>query len=166
VSEQTIYNHYGSKAELVRALIERRTRSISAPLDAPAADAHPEQALAAYARKLLEAIVLERSVALVRLLIASAPHSAAMARAVLPGGPRAMLPGGPRAMLTSFLERESRTGRLAIPDAREAADFFAGMVISHHQLHSLLGLPSELTAGRIERIAGEAARRFVRAYAV
>jgi AcrR family transcriptional regulator len=160
VSKQTIYNHYGSKAGLVRALIERRTKQIGAPLDMPGADEHPEQALAAYARKLLETIAMERGIALFRLLIAAAAREAELASIMLPGGVR-----GTRVQLTSFLERETRAGRLAIANVGEAADFFAGMVISHHQVQALLGLPSELSAERIDRIAREAARRFVRAYA-
>jgi AcrR family transcriptional regulator len=161
VSKQTIYNHYGSKAELVRALIERRTQTIGAPFEAPGAEAHPETTLADYARVLLETVANERGIALFRLLIAAAPHDPTLAGAVLPQGVR-----GSRMKLTAFLERESLAGRLAIPDAGEAADFFAGMVASHHQLHGLLGLPLELTPARIERIAREAARRFMRAYAV
>ncbi len=39
------------------------------------------------------------------------------------------------------------------------------MVLGGRQLEGLLGLPPELTAERIERIAREAARRFMRAYA-
>jgi AcrR family transcriptional regulator len=161
VSKQTIYNHYGSKAELVRALIERRTQSIGAPFEAPGAEARPETTLADYARALLQTVANERGIALFRLLIAAAPNDPTLAGAVLPRGAR-----GSRLKLTSFLERESLAGRLAVPDAAEAADFFAGMVTSHYQMQGLLGLAPELSEARIERIAREAARRFMRAYAV
>ena len=160
VSKQTIYNHYGSKAELVRALVERRRQSVTAPLDLPEAEAHPQAALAAYARALLETATVDRGVALLRLLIQSAPHSPELSRTVFGRGAR-----GTRVQLTAFIEREVSAGRLAAPDPSEAADFFAGMVVSHHQLQGLLGLPPELTPARIERIAEEAARRFLRAYA-
>jgi TetR/AcrR family transcriptional repressor of mexJK operon len=47
VSKQTVYNHYGSKAELVRALMARRVAVITAPLrDAGAID-NPREALEA-----------------------------------------------------------------------------------------------------------------------
>lgn len=160
VSKQTIYNHYGSKAELVRALIERRTQSVTAPLDLPGADASPLPALAAYARALLQTVTADRGVALLRLLIQSAPQNPDLARTVFARGARSS-----RVRLAAFLEREAEAGRIAAPDPAEAADFFAGMVVSHHQLQGLLGLPPELTAARIERIAEEAARRFLRAYA-
>ena len=35
VSKQTIYNHYGSKAELVRTMAERRVHEMTAPFDMP-----------------------------------------------------------------------------------------------------------------------------------
>jgi TetR/AcrR family transcriptional repressor of mexJK operon len=158
VSKQTIYNHYGSKVDLMRALIERRSQTITAPLDVPGATANPEAALAAFAEVLLKTIRIDRGVALVRLLIESAPREPELVRGVLPRG-------FGRDKLAAFLAREARDGRLAIEDAKEAADFFAGMVVGQHQLNGLLGLPSELCDERIDRLACEAARRFLRAYA-
>jgi TetR/AcrR family transcriptional repressor of mexJK operon len=160
VSKQTIYNHYGSKAELVRALIERRAQLITAPLDVPGAEDQPEAALADYARRLLETIIMERGVRLMRLIIESAPTQPEIAQAVF--GATA---GASRAKLSAFLEREARAGRLAIAEPAEAANFFSGMVIGYHQLQGLLGQPHSLSPALIDRIAEEAARRFMRAYA-
>ncbi|OYX95544.1 MAG: TetR family transcriptional regulator, partial [Caulobacter sp. 35-67-4] len=56
VSKQTVYNHYGSKAELVRALMARRVDRITAPLRDPGAVDNPRLALQAYARSMLEAV--------------------------------------------------------------------------------------------------------------
>ena len=161
VSKQTIYNHYGSKVDLMRALIERRAQSVTDPLDVPGAEAFPERALAAYAELLLHTASLERGVAFMRLPIESAPHDGSLVRAVLPNGFR-----GSRAKLAAFLARETRAGRMQVDDAVEAADFFTGMVLGGRQLETLLGLPSETSPDRLERIAHEAARRFMRAYAV
>jgi AcrR family transcriptional regulator len=160
VSKQTIYNHYGSKVDLMRALIERRALSITDPLDVPGAEAFPERALATYAEALLSTVTLDRGVAFLRLLIESAPHDPALVRGVLPRGFR-----GSRAKLAAFLARETRAGRIDAPDPDEAAGFFAGMVLGGRQLEGLLGLPSELTVERIQSLAREAARRFMRAYA-
>jgi hypothetical protein len=51
-----------------------------------------------------------------------------------------------------------------VDDFALAAEFFAGMVIGSHQTSRLLGVDSNLTPTAIERIAREAANRFVRAY--
>jgi TetR/AcrR family transcriptional repressor of mexJK operon len=160
VSKQTIYNHYGSKAALMRALIARRTQLITSTLAMEGAQASAEEALAAYARALLQTVRMERGVAMMRLLIESARRNPELARQVLPTGLRAS-----RTRLAEFLCRLRAGGRLALDDPDEAADFFAGMVVSHHQVQGLLGLPAELTPERIERIAREAARRFLKAYA-
>lgn len=160
VSKQTVYNHYGSKPELVSALIERRVNAVTAALGAAVGDASPQDALANYARALLHTVTLERGVSLMRLLIQSVPGNPELAEKAYAAGVRAG-----RRRLAEFLAREARAGRLAIEDANEAAGFFSGMVIAHHQTMALFGLPSELNAERIDRIACEAARRFMRAYA-
>ena len=160
VSKQTIYNHYGSKGDLVRALIERRSKTISAPLAMPGAEAMPVETLAAYAEVLLKTVMIDRGVALMRLMIANAGQDTERVRAALPGGFR-----GARSRLTDFLRREAVSGRLAVDDPVQAADFFVGMVIGNHQLEALLGLPPQLSGESAPRIAREAAERFVRAYA-
>jgi AcrR family transcriptional regulator len=159
VSKQTIYNHYGSKAELVRALIERRSRMVNAALEAPLAQAYPEEALAAWARAVLTTATMERGVSLFRLLIQSVPTMPELTRMAF----EAAIRSG-RVRLAEFLAREARAGRLAIDDPVQAASFFAGMVVSHHQIQGLFGIPSDLTAESIDAIAKEAARRFLRAY--
>jgi TetR/AcrR family transcriptional repressor of mexJK operon len=160
VSKQTIYNHYGSKGDLVRALIERRSKTISAPLALPGAEAMPVETLAAYAEVLLKTVMIDRGVALMRLMIANAGQDTELVRAALPGGFR-----GARSRLTDFLRREAVSGRLAVDDPDQAADFFVGRVIGHHQIEALLGLPAQLSGESAPRIAREAAERFVRAYA-
>ncbi len=159
VSKQTIYNHYGSKPELISALIERRVTAVTANLGAAVSDSSPLEALTAYARALLQTVTSERGVALVRLLIQSVPSAPELAEKAYAAGVRAG-----RRRLAEFLAREARAGRLSIEDANEAAEFFTGLVINNHQTRALFGLPTELTPDRIEHLAREAAYRFMRAY--
>ncbi|MBV9994907.1 MAG: TetR/AcrR family transcriptional regulator [Caulobacteraceae bacterium] len=159
VSKQTIYNHYGSKAELMRALFQRRVGRVIAPLEGPDAEAFPEAALAAYARAILSALASEQSVAMIRLVVSSVPTAPELTRAAYEASIRPT-----RAGLAAFLERETRLGRLAVADAALAADFFTGMVLGHTQMRLLFGVPAPLDEDHIEAIAREAARRFVRAY--
>jgi hypothetical protein len=74
-------------------------------------------------------------------------------------------PRGSRLALAEFLRRETREGRLNCPDPLEAAEFFAGMVIGSYQTAALLGVPRPLDDAKADRIAREAAARFMRAYA-
>ncbi len=102
VSKQTIYNHYGSKIEVVRALTERRVAAITAPLLTPGAEDDPEATLAAYGRALLEIAASPRSVDLLRLAVAHAAEVPDVARTMYEHGARAS-----RLKLGAFLARAS-----------------------------------------------------------
>jgi len=159
VSKQTIYNRYGCKTELVRALVERRVDSITAPLRSPGAEEHPEETLTAYARSLLR-VIESGGYSLMRLSIHSAGELPELAREVYANGPLRS-----RGQLAEFLELETRAGRMKVEDPMQAAEFFGGMVMANRQIQALLRLPTGLTAGEIDRLAAEAARVFMRAYA-
>ena len=89
VSKQTIYNHYGSKAELARAMSERRAHEVAGVLEAPGAIERPEAALAAYARLLLNAVRNARSMAIYRMAMLAASTLPDVAEAIYEAGPRA-----------------------------------------------------------------------------
>jgi AcrR family transcriptional regulator len=160
VSKQTIYNHYGSKAELVRTMAERRVHDITAPLEATGAIENPEEALAAFARILLDVTITKKVPSLYRTVILNAPEMPDVAQAMWEAGPKAT-----RASLAQFLALETKAGRLFCPNPAEAAEFFAGMVLGSYQTAWLLGVEFEMTDDKTDRIATEAARRFIRAYA-
>jgi len=160
VSKQTIYNHYGSKAELVRAVVERRVDEITAPLAGPEAVEHPAEALAEFGREMLTSLLRPRSAGFLRMAIQAATAMPEIASAWYEAGPRAS-----RRKLADFLSLEVAAGRLAIDDTLEAAEFFTGMLLGSYQTASLLGVERALDEAKIERIASEAAARFLKAYA-
>lgn len=160
VSKQTVYNHYGSKADLVRALVERRVATITAPLRARGAEERPEETLKAYAVTLLT-VVNNKNYALMRVTIQSAGEMPDLAREVFESGPKYS-----RAQLAAYLELETRAGRMKVDNPLQAAEFFGGMVLGHRQTKALLNLSPDLTQAEMEANAAEAARVFMRAYAV
>ncbi len=160
VSKQTIYNHYGSKAELVRALASRRVHEMTASLETPEGLDDPAQALAGFARVLLRAVITPRGMSLYRMAMINALEMPDVAQAMFEAGPKES-----RARLAVFLALESQVGRLHCPDPLQAAEFFAGMVLGSQQAAALLGVPVTLTDPKIDEIAREAAARFLRAYA-
>lgn len=160
VSKQTVYNHYGSKAELMRALINRRVESITAPLRDPAALSNPVQTLEAYARAILETVVTNKSYSMLRVVILGAGEMPDVAQGVFEAGPLSA-----RRQLAAFLKSETELGRLKVEDCEQAAEFFSGMVMGQSQLRSLLRLPSDKSVEQYGRHAREAAKRFMRAYA-
>jgi AcrR family transcriptional regulator len=160
VSKQTIYNHYGCKTELVRALAERRAHEITAALVAPDAAENPAEALAGFARVLLGAVYRTNSASLFRTAIIHAHDMPDIAIALWEAGPKAS-----HTRLAEFLALETRAGRLFCPNPQEAAEFFGGMVAGAQRTASLLGVDLALTEAKIDRIAREATARFLRAYA-
>ena len=160
VSKQTIYNQFGSKAEVVRVLAARRLDEITAALSAPNAMEDPKAALAGYARVLLNVLLAPRGLALFRMCMLGADVMPDVSRAMYEAGPRST-----RRRLADFLAAETRAGRLACPDPMEAAEFFGGMVVSTRQSALMLGMPRTLTDVDLDHIANEAAARFLRAYA-
>jgi TetR/AcrR family transcriptional repressor of mexJK operon len=161
VSKQTVYNHYGSKAELMRALMGGRVEAITAPLRDPGAVDNPTETLEAYARSLLETVITTKSYSMMRVIILGAGEMPDVALEVFEAGPLSA-----RRQLAAFLETETELGRMKVEDFDQAAEFFSGMVMGHSQLRSLLRLPSDKTPDEYGRLAREAAVRFMRAYAV
>ena len=161
VSKQTIYNQFGSKAELVRAMSERRVHEITAALLSPDAADNPVEALAGFARALLAVVYQTKGSNLFRAAILHAADMPDVARAMWEAGPKAS-----RAQLAQFLARETAAGRLNCPDPQEAAEFFGGMVSGTYQTAMLLRVDLALDDAKIERLAREAAARFLRAYAL
>lgn len=160
VSKQTIYNHYGSKQELIRAIVDRRVLEITAPLMASGSAEHPEATLATFARFMLSAVMQPRGGAMLRMTVESAAEQPDLARAFFEAGPATS-----RRRLADFLAMETQAGRLSVDDPVLAAEFFASMVIGAHQLAHLLGVGKYYDEGQIDRVAREATRRFLRAYA-
>ena len=160
VSKQTIYNHYGSKAELARAMSERRAHEVAEVLDAPGAIENPAETLAGYARLLMRAVLNPRGMAIYKMAMQAAASMPDVAEAIYEAGPRAS-----RLRLAEFLRLETAAGRLRTPDPLQAAEFFAGMVLGRYQTRTLLGVSSALTEAEIDRVATEATMRFMRAYA-
>jgi AcrR family transcriptional regulator len=160
VSKQTVYNHYGSKAELMRALMNRRVEAITASLREPGAVDNPTEALEAYARSVLETVITSKSYSMMRVIILGSGEMPDVAREVYEAGPLSA-----RKQLAAFLRTETELGRMKVEDFDQAAEFFSGMVMGHSQLRSLLRLPSDKTQEQYGRLAREAAERFMRAYA-
>jgi TetR/AcrR family transcriptional regulator, mexJK operon transcriptional repressor len=161
VSKQTIYNHYGAKTDLIRAIANRRVALLTAPIESPAEAGDTEARLAQYARTLLSMVLAPATYALMRLTIQSANEMPELAREVFEAGPKAS-----RAKLATFLAAEHAADRLSVPNAIEAAEVFIGMASGQRQTRALMGLPQETRVEDIERLAGEIAHRFMRAYAI
>ena len=89
VSKQTIYNHYGSKTELVRTLGDRRLSLLTATLETAPPDQPVEDTLTAYALAIMATIGSPASLQLTRMAITNAQEMPELARAVHDAGAKA-----------------------------------------------------------------------------
>jgi TetR/AcrR family transcriptional repressor of mexJK operon len=160
VSKQTIYNHYGAKMDLIQALVGRRVQSVVSVLEAPGAEAKPEETLAAFARALLRVTVSHNGYAMVKLSIQSSGEMPTLARDVFNSGPKAAIQ-----KLASFMRMEMDAGRIANDDPVEAAEFFQGMAVGHKQIAALMGQNHPMDEQAMDDRARSVAKRFMRAYA-
>lgn len=159
VSKQTIYNRFGNKTELVRALVERRVDTLTAPLRSPGALENPEETLVAYAKTLLR-LITNNGYSVLRLSIQSAGELPELAHEVFESGPLRS-----RAELANYLTIETRAGRMKVDDPMRAAEFFGGMVLTHRQIQALLRLETDLTEETADQHARAVVAVFMRAYA-
>lgn len=158
VSKQTVYNHYGSKTELVRTIMARRRSALTAVLETAGPDEHPLDTLTVYAKSILEVIVTPASVSMLRMGVTSAAEMPEMAQAIYDAGSRAA-----RLVLAAYLATRA-TDILQIDNPTEASEIFFGMVVGGIQLRLLMGLAPELDSADRTARAQEVARRFVKAY--
>lgn len=159
VSKQTLYNHFGGKAGLLRALIRRRVDEVTAPLADSKTEPEPEARLAAFAIEMMEATLAPANISLTRVAIQGAADMPDLAQAMHEAGGAVT-----RARLAEFLKAETAAGRLDVDDPEEAAELFGGMM-AVRQIRALLGLPVETDRATIKHLASVIAHRFVAAYA-
>ena len=155
VSKQTLYNRYASKVEIGRAIAERRSEAITAPLRS---GGDPLEVLTALADALLSKLCTPEGRSVMRGVALISPHAPDLAEAVYHAGP-----GESLKRLAAWLAEQDRHGRLRVPDPVQAAEMFTGMVMGHGHLRGILGV-DEPPIDRPAR-ARETAQRFVRAFA-
>ena len=139
VSKQTIYNHYHSKTELVRVIVERRSSIVTATLKEAPPEQPAEVTLAQYATAILQAMLLPASQQLMRMAISSTIDMPELARAIYDAGI-----GAASRHLADYL---SRRPELDVENPRRAADVFVGMVTGRLQTRLLMGVESGFRAG-------------------
>jgi len=156
VSKQTLYNRYGSKVEIGRALAERRSDLITAPLRA---GGDPLTVLTGLAESMLTKLCSNDGRNSMRRVALMSPQAPDLAEAVYHAGP-----GESLRRLSLWLAEQDRLGLIRVPDPDLAAEMFSGMTMGHGHLRGILGV-DETRAIDIPARARETAERFLRAFA-
>ncbi len=156
-SKQTVYAHFGSKADLFRCVIEDLLAPITARLE-PAGDLRGT--LTAFAREHAELLAAPQTQARRRILIAEAPRYPDIAQGLYRGGLAHLIE-----RLGEVLGEAMRRGALREDDPDTAAELFLGLCIGVESERHLFGATRRRTAGERDAWAGTAVDAFLRAYA-
>lgn len=157
VSKRTVYNHFPNKRELFRAVVGRMYEAlVAAGTPGIADDAPPEEALPAYAARVLDHLRRPDVQQLLRLVIAEHHRFPELAFDLQAEGK-----GPAVGMLAHYLAAQAARGRLKIDQPARAASEFLGAVKEGCYWPSLLGLPVEPDGPAISSAVGA----FLRAYA-
>jgi TetR/AcrR family transcriptional repressor of mexJK operon len=161
VSKQTVYNHFGSKEGLFRAIVDHASGELLEVLvERDGARADPAATLETVARRFLNLLLRPSYLALHRTLVAEAPRFPDLAREIYLGGPAYAA-----SELAHYLAQENRKGTLAVADPALAAEQFFGALCGHLQLRALLSPRDGPGEAEIERAVGHAVGSFLRAHA-
>ncbi len=156
MSKRTLYQHFPSKAALFEAVMEDCLLPFKH--DVPLEEGVD---LACALRNILLALMRHlfqpRQVAIFRLIIGEVKRSPELADAFHRAGP-----GKGTGALEYRLDAEIAAGRLALPDAREAARMLLGMAIGASQMFLLLGLQGPPTEAEMEQRVCDAVDVFLR----
>jgi TetR/AcrR family transcriptional regulator, mexJK operon transcriptional repressor len=162
VAKRTVYNLFGSKDELFRAVIRRTTeiaeRFVDEQVRRPVGAAPLEEELRAFAVVHARAVLTPRVVAVRRLLIGEAVRFPDLAEDYFERVPRAVI----RA-LAERLGRYGDAGLFSVPDAGTAAEHFAYLVFGA-RLDRALFEPGIASGEELESSARAGADAFLRAY--
>lgn len=160
VSKQTVYNHYGSKTQLVRTLLSRRCAELTLPLDSDDALDDPRATLTRYAQVMIQSVLTAPYGEIMRLSVTGSLDLPDLAEIVYQTGIIAA-----RHKLAGFISTLSERGVLKVANALEAAEMFAGLAVGGLQMLVLTGQPNTLDEAAVARRADTVATLFLRGYA-
>ena len=160
-SKSNIYNYFGGKEGLFRALVEDLSEQILSPLKQAEIENLPlKDGLTAIGKQAISVILSDRAVGLLRIVIAQAQQFPELAQLFYNTGPKSNC-----ACLTEYLEEQQRQGKLIPCDSACAANQFIGMFLGCYQLQRVLGIREAFSEAEINAIVAEAVETFMARYA-
>ena len=158
VSKMTVYRYFRSKEELFAGVIrDLCERIIDEDLERMLAR-RPEEALRAFARKMVTILFAHDTIELHRIVIAESRRFPALGRLFYKSGPEACI-----AMLAAYLERHNSRNTLNLRNPRRTAEEFLELLRGYAHLRVLLGVQKTLSAHELEENIEGAVQHILRA---
>lgn len=157
-SRATLYEHFGDKAGLFRAMMEESSANILKVLCAAHADesVSPEAGLTCFAMSLVRELLSERAAAVLRVLIAEGGRIPDVADSFFRIGPDTST-----IRLAEYLKHLSDAGVLRIDNPRDAAQAFLGMVTGSLLIRVLILPESTPPMEELERYVRQSVALFL-----
>lgn len=157
-SRATLYEHFGDKEGLFRAIMEEDNAMILSGLAPAQADDRvtPEAGLTAFALHLVKALLNEETTGTVRILISEGDRVPDIAEAFFRIGPENAI-----RRLAEYLQRLTDNGTLQIEDPAVAAQAFLGMVTGNLLVRRLILPQSAPAIPDLDRYVRQAVRLFL-----
>ena len=155
-SNETLYNWYGDKTGLFKALVVRNAEEVRTLLqDGLDSDASPLEILQALGPRLLELLVSPRAIQLNRA--AAADPTGELGAVISERGRETVGP-----LIGAVMERARQAGALSFEDTGEAVGLYLNLLVGDLQIRRVIGREPPLEKGAINRRAEKAYERFIR----
>lgn len=153
-SNETLYNWYGDKNGLFRALVRRNAAEVKALLrEEIAKEYSADSSLARIGPLLLSLVTSDRAIALNRA--AAADASGELGQAIAEEGRETVAP-----LIAQVIERGRQQGEFAFDDLNVACEAWLGLLIGDWQIRRVIGRMPQPDPGRILERADTALRHF------
>lgn len=154
-SRSTLYEQFGNKEGLLRAMVEEVTAEIWKVIGPEDSSLRDEEALVDVARRFVHTAIAPRNLAVYRILVAEGPRMPEIAQMFFDLGPRRLY----RQLAARFQLSCGQGGQTGVPE--RTAQLFLGAVMGIFHLISVLGLAPKPTAEDIDAHVREAVRLFL-----
>ncbi len=161
VAKQTVYNHFGSKEDLLATLIRSRCQEITTSLAVDQTDGEPGVVLRRFARHFFQVLLSHDGLAMNRLLMIEVQHTPELGKLWYSMGPKRT-----HEALTAYFTKLNQRGRLDIPDPQRTAELFLGMLSGIKRMHLLAEPDARLDAGELGTYVDLAVETILKAHRV
>lgn len=161
-SKSNIYNYFGGKEGLFRAIVEDLSQQILSPLaEAEIDNLPPQQALNVIGKQVLSVVLSDRAIGLLRIVIAQSQQFPELGTMFFTSGPKPCYE-----CLTRYLEKQQTLGKIKPCDSQQAATQFIGMFLGFYQLQRLIGITNAPSQEEMTQIVENAVNTFLEGYGV
>jgi AcrR family transcriptional regulator len=159
-SLSTLYDLFGNKAGLFRAIIEDRCKSITELFQRDDINEMPiDEALGTFASTLIYHTMDNDTMAALRTILAESIQFPELGHLFYESGPAPS-----KAAVANYLAEQAKRGRLSVEDPRRAAEDFCALVCGEAKMRGMCGLPTLLPGVDGKEQVRHAVSVFLRAY--